>query len=273
MVLLFATGCASASAGGLSGERPIAVLADPFQSVLAGQSATFDASDSYDPDDPAPAFPHGIEEFRWTLLSLPAGSVATVDHWTDGLGTIAADVAGDYAGELVVVDADGRESEPAAFGVTADPIDPEMEGLLVRLTWESDGRDLDLHVVLNGAAYKDPLLDCHYANAAPDWGEPGDVGDCRLEQDFTEGPGPELARVRLPQQASYGVFAHVFSDDGFGASSPTVLIARDGVLVGESAISGLLNGHVWSVGTIAYADSGSAPTFTPDGATFPEPGY
>lgn len=263
-------GCATAEADGRNGEKPIAVITDPFRAATAGFGVTLDASDSYDPDNAAPAFPHGIESFNWSLASIPAGSNAVMTFGS-GSASFVADATGDFAGELVVTDLDGNESEPAPFSIIVEPIDPELAGVFVSVAWENDGRDLDLHLSLNGAAFKDPTFDCHYANQNPDWGVVGNDQDPTLVQDFSAGPGPEVIRVQEPQQATYTVFVHYYSDDGLGATNPMLTIAHNGALVAAEQGSLQMTGKVWTAGTIAFSSSNAAPTFTPDGTIFDPP--
>lgn len=267
--VLLVAGCSSSGGSG-SGERPLAVLADPFREVTVGAAIALDGTDSYDPDNAAPAFPHGIASYSWSLV-VPSNSTATLSTGADGLASFTADVAGAFGGELVVVDVDGRESEPAPFGISSFPIDPEAAGLFVRLTWGANGSDLDLHLVQSGGTLAQPPLDCFYANINPDWGAAGNESDPLLSGDTTSGPGPEVIRVREPQQTSYTAYAHMFSDDGLGAQDAIIEIAHDGAPVASHQRTLTSTGLVWEVGTVVYASSNAAPTFTFTDATFQHP--
>ena len=261
-------GCGSAAASS-SGDRPIADLVQPFVTIGVGASVTFDATQSYDPDNASPSFPHGIEAFDWHIVSAPPGSVAALDYSTAGMATFVPDVAGEYAGELVVMDQDGLESDPVPFGVTAEP----MPALTLRLTWDST-MDLDLHLVATsfGGSFGDPNLDCHYANKTPDWGEPGANGDPVLVDDAFE-YGPELIEVGIPSQATYDAYVSVFSNPPQLPGEATVEVLHNGATIAEVTQSLVDDDSAWYVGTIAFSDSMGAPVFTPDGTILPPMGY
>lgn len=270
-VAMLVVGCSSSNTGGGSnGERPLAVIADAFRSVTAGSTVVLDATDSYDPDNAAPAFPHGIDEFHWTLVA-PSSSGAAIASSTDGTASFVADVEGSFGGELVVDDQDGDESDPALFGITAEAIDPEADGLLVRVTWETNPSDFDLHVVRDGGTFYEAPLDCYYGNVNPDWGTGGDANNPILEADAVEGPGPERIRIRTPEATTYRVYVHLYSEDGTGPQSASLDIAHFGAWVASHQRAGLTADLVWEVGTVAFADSSAAPSFTFTDTTFPSP--
>lgn len=260
LLALLAAGCGDAAARS-AGDRPVAAIADPFRTVQAGTLVTLDGSDSYDPDNAAPAFPHGVVEFVWTL-SAPAASSAALSYSTDGKATFVTDVAGDFTGELVVIDEDGRESVPQPFGITSELLGGS--GLYVFLTWGfGPGTDFDIHLLLGNADFLDPEFDCHYANASPDWGAPGSLNDPVLND---ENDTPESLDLTKPQEGSYRVMVHAYA----GADTPRVTIAHDGVVLAAREIA-LVHDDVWIVGTVAYSSSNSAPSFVADDSIFPDP--
>ncbi|KAB2967585.1 MAG: hypothetical protein F9K18_04110, partial [Thermoanaerobaculia bacterium] len=76
---------------------PPVANAGPDQTVLVGDLVLLDGSGSYDADGDALAF-------AWSLLSAPAGSVATLNDPDTVLPTFTADRAGTYLIQLVVWD-------------------------------------------------------------------------------------------------------------------------------------------------------------------------
>ena len=94
----------------------------------------------------------------------------------------------------------------------------------VNLSWDLDASDLDLHLQRGGAAFRDAIGDCYFANRTPDWGVAGNVlDDARLDRDDTNGFGPELMDVVAPIDDSYLVQVDVWSLplDANGAPIPT----------------------------------------------------
>ncbi|MBX2798449.1 MAG: PKD domain-containing protein [Myxococcales bacterium] len=91
-------------------EGPVA-NAGPDQNVRTGDRVTLNGTLSYDPD--------GDElEYRWTLVSKPAGSTATLNDDTSQLPQFTADVTGAYVAELQVRDATSV-SDPDSVRVIA----------------------------------------------------------------------------------------------------------------------------------------------------------
>lgn len=129
---------------------PIAVLAAAQSEAFPGQSIRLTGSDSYDPDNAAPAPPHGISAFNWstTIGTISANGAEAELVLGEGESTVV----------LVVVDEDGNESDPASVVVTGLPI-PETAGIRARLEWElpdlQTAVDLDL-VLKNPSFPSDP---------------------------------------------------------------------------------------------------------------------
>ncbi|MCC6145382.1 MAG: hypothetical protein IT368_16370 [Candidatus Hydrogenedentes bacterium] len=90
------------------------------QSVNVGQRATLNGSRSFDPDGSALAF-------RWSFLSRPAGSAATLASATLPGPSFTPDVTGEYVVQLTVNDGT-FDSDPDAVTVTAgEDVGPQCE--------------------------------------------------------------------------------------------------------------------------------------------------
>jgi pimeloyl-ACP methyl ester carboxylesterase len=62
----------------------------------------------------------------------------------------------------------------------------------VQLTWDTDGTDVDLHLVRPGGTLFEKPSDCYFSNKTPDWGESGNpLDDPALDFDETGGFGAE----------------------------------------------------------------------------------
>jgi chitinase len=138
-LLLVMLGACGGGGGGVEGTAPLAatgnapsVLVTPSasnsppvsnagtaQSVLAGSVVTLDGSFSSDPNA-------DLLAFRWTLITLPEGSSATLVGADSAKPTFKADVAGIYVASLIVNDGQVSGS-PSTVTVTtavvnADPV-------------------------------------------------------------------------------------------------------------------------------------------------------
>lgn len=116
------------------------------------------------------------------------------------------------------------------------------------------GSDLDLHVLNTIGCWNDPLWDCSYANAAPDWGaEEDDTDNPALDRDDSDGAGPEDFVYDLAADGTYRVGVHYFDDHGFGESFATVRIYVFSELVYEVRDKPLAGSGVWwDVATITW---------------------
>ena len=140
------------------------------------ESATWIGEDSYDPDGGS------IVDYSWTLVSIPGGSTVTMPPGNEANRLpFTPDMAGDYAGQLVVTNDSGLESDPCEVTLSSTP----AENLWVEMYWEFPNDDMDLHLVAPGGTYNNLVTDCYYANCTPelewlydmDWGSPGYEGD------------------------------------------------------------------------------------------------
>ena len=207
-------------------------VAPPFE------TAVFDGSASGE----------GISEYRWTLVSQPAGSAVELPTSSGPTIDLTPDLAGSYQVELVVVDESGNESQPATTWLTSTP----SEALWIEMYWDVSPDDMDLHLLAPGGTLESDL-DCYYQNCITagtgglDWGVPGDDTDNpALDLDDIPGTGPENINIDQPQDGEFQVWVHDyhgsngFSEDYEDPNDVTVSVYIDSVLTwsGIKAVSG-----------------------------------
>ena len=114
--------------------------------------------------------------------------------------------------------ADFARSSARGLGVPT-PGGAPLPKVHLRLLWDSDEADLDLHLLRSGAEFGGEG-DCHWLNRNPDWGVAGSsLDDPRLDRDDFDGLGPEITNISLPALDTYLVQVHVY-----GALSPTLAL-------------------------------------------------
>ncbi len=136
--------------------------------------------------------------------------------------------------------------------VTADiPIVP----ISIELTWDTDGTDVDSHLIAPCYAMWDSFGDCYFVTDNPDWdgvGGSGTDGDPSLDVDDTNGYGPEnIVLVAPPFNGTYQYKVHYYSAHGHGPSTATVKIWINGVKVFEDSKT-IYDGDVWDCACIDW---------------------
>ena len=135
--------------------------------------------------------------------------------------------------------------------VNADiPIVP----ISIELTWDTNGTDVDSHLIAPCYPMWDSFGDCYYGHRNPDWDNSGgsSAGDPSLDVDDTNGYGPEnIVLVAPPFEGTYQYKVHYWSDHGYGPSTATVKIWINGIKVfdGNRTMS---SGQVWDCACIEW---------------------
>lgn len=204
--------------------QPIAECSvNPAEIETIHESADWIGNSSHDDDG-------SIIEYRWSLISSPDGATATMPAGGARRRNFIPDVAGEYIGELVVVDNDGLESEPCEATLTATA----GEGLWVEIFWTNSGDDMDLHLLDNGGSLLTPS-DCYYANCTwggLNWGAGGPADDPILDLDDIPGTGPENINIDSPAFGTYTAYVHDYPGSIFsGRNDVTVNVYLGGALV------------------------------------------
>lgn len=243
-------------------EPPIAVITGPV-TYAPLDDAVFDGSLSTAQQGAT------LVSWHWSISARPNGSHSQVeaDPADQRRARFFIDLAGDYVLTLTVVDDRGLEGT-ADLPFSAVP----WQKVHVSLVWDTDGTDLDLHLVSEGegGAFFEEPYDCFFLNTNPDWGIVGETADDpSIDIDDVDGHGPENANLNQPLDGKrYHVFAHYYDDYGVGATTATVRIFLNGELKYEGIKTLDGTGAAWDVATIdwpegAISDVGTGFAYTP----------
>jgi flagellar hook assembly protein FlgD len=118
--------------------------------------------------------------------------------------------------------------------VTIDTVGAGAATMRIRLTWNSDETDFDLHLLKPGGEFWGEG-DCYFGNDWPDWDGDGeyydpndpansDENDPYLDIDDTDGYGPEHITIYSPPPGTYRVIVHYYDDYPYGPSDATVKV-------------------------------------------------
>lgn len=204
--------------GGGDFDYPVAVAECPA-STTPRTTISMDGTASYDPEGYEPL------THQWSLVSAPDGSAAAQDpdeallSSSEPIAYLTTDLAGDYVVSLQVANTIGLTSVPDVCTIPAIP----EEQLHVELTWDTDGADLDLHLVQEGGEYYVKPGDCTYCNPSPDWGAAGDANNPSLDLDDRYGYGPENINLADPADGDYTIYVHYFEDNGDATDRKSVV--------------------------------------------------
>ena len=173
------------------------------------------------------------------------------------------------------------------------------EALYVELTWITPGdanpddtgpgagSDLDLHFAhpfansgedLDGDPGNDPwfdnFFDVFWFNSNPNWGsvDPFIEDDPEVVRDDTDGAGPEIIALDMPEDITYRIGVHYWYDHGFGDSDAVVRVYIEGALVYTSPPVTLSSRDMWDVAEVVWPTrtvnpvtaTGGGPEVTPD---------
>lgn len=156
-----------------------------------------------------------IRTWAWRVVAVPPGSRPAAPSPPNApRTTFTPDLAGEYRLRLTVTDDDGDtgECETLVRAISSD-------GLRVEVFWDTDGTDMDTHLLRPGArAWFDDRDDCYFGNCreiggVPQlmWGAAGSEDDPRLDIDDTDGFGPENINIARPALGTYRVGVHAWA--------------------------------------------------------------
>ena len=216
-----------------------------------------------------------IKKWEWAVEQ-PAGSQSVfVPSYTFPNPTFEANVAGVYKFSLTVYDGSGV---PSCFPATYEVVVIPDEAIHIELLWhnpddpdETDfgpeaGADLDLHFVHRWAGgpdldgdgkpdgWYDIPFDCFWFNAHPNWAsyDPSVDDDPGLDRDDTDGAGPEIVNLDIPENETYRVGVHYANAHGYGESFATIRVYIYAQLAFEVTDVMLEQQDMWEVCTIDW---------------------
>ncbi|MBW2702115.1 MAG: choice-of-anchor D domain-containing protein, partial [Deltaproteobacteria bacterium] len=208
------------------GENPVAVCrvtptqASSFETLLWDGAGSFDAEAG-----------RSIVDYQWSWFSLPTGSASTMTG-TGANRSSQTDMAGEYWGQLIVVNDLGQVSAPCHCMAEVTP----SEDLWIELIWQHPGDDMDLHL-LAPSGIPQTRTDCYFGNCTPlspplDWGVFGNpADDPTLDLDDIPFTGPENINIAHPANGLYTVFVHDYPMSSYNSANEIyVNVYIEGVL-------------------------------------------
>lgn len=155
----------------------------------------------------------------WSLRSQPMGADSDPPSPGDSArASFRPQLAGEYTVELFVRDDDGNVATCTTL-VRAIA----TEGLRVEVFWNTDGTDMDTHLLRPDGSTWFSDDDCYYGNCQGEglsWPPGGTEDDPSLDIDDTDGFGPENINIESPIDGTYRVSIDAFR----GAANTTVRI-------------------------------------------------
>lgn len=158
-------------------------------------------------------------------------------------------MVGMETGSVIIESTDfNQPSQTVNLNATAVPPALNDTGLHVRLEWDTNQTDVDLHLLGPGATtIWDCNFDCNFANPNPSWGDPqSDLDNPYLDLDDVDGYGPENINIQEPTPGIYTVVVHYWNDHGGAPPGATVHALSYGEIVatvGPEELSSV--GDVW----------------------------
>lgn len=144
---------------------------------------------------------------------------------------------------------------------TVQPRPDEDVDIAVRLSWNTQGTDLDLHLIRVGTAFFDQPADCCWCNPNARWQELVD-GRPLLDRNVRDGIGPETIQLVAAETGLYTVVVHYRGPIGGGPSTLAEVEIRTFGSLGQLRTRTLAPGQRWVVGSISFAAPLRQGTFT-----------
>lgn len=190
--------------------------------------------------------------------------------------TYAPGLAGFDSGHFLFKNSDPSSPE-AKLAVSGTGTPPPLEkiGLHFELEWDTNGTDVDMHILSPGGEFGSCATDCYYGNMHPDWGTPNDyIDDPFLDYDDVDGYGPEHTNIEEPKPGKYKVIMHYYADNSVGTSKPVVRVYSYGQLIQTFGPTALTSTNMtWDVCTVDWPSAavsalGNVYSGTSPGACF-----
>jgi tetratricopeptide (TPR) repeat protein len=158
-----------------------------------------------------------LEELKDADLALAYYEIALAGKWDQRFGEFRKILGLEYLRFLRRIErgelsSSVREFARARLETAAREFDPGPTDLLVTISWNTDGTDVDLHVIEPGGE------ECFYQHPTTQAGG-------HLTQDVTQGYGPEMYAIRKAPAGKYRILAHYFAADRNRLSARTKVYA------------------------------------------------
>jgi PKD repeat protein len=149
----------------------------------------------------------------------------------DGMHMTWGEIVPDGEYIITVFDEIGKLISGTVTVDTGGAVAAEMR---IKLSWNTDDTDIDLHLIKPGGELWGPG-DCYWDNLHPDWDDDGeyydpndpgnnDENDPYLDVDDMNGYGPEHITIHNPPAGIYSVVINYWEDNGHGPSDATVTV-------------------------------------------------
>ena len=163
------------------------------------------------------AMAHALTALGANDLALLYYEVGMIGHWDSRFGEFRKILLMDYQKFLEQVAAGAIQVSAAGYAkarlvTVSKEINMSKADLVVMIDWNTDGTDVDLHVM-------EPTgEECYYSNSNTRIGG-------RLTMDVTQGYGPEMYVLEKAPPGTYNIRAKYFSSDANRASTRTKVFA------------------------------------------------
>jgi len=143
--------------------------------------------------------------------------------------------AGLEAGFIEVLSDDASDpSQRVDLSAVAEPPPLDEVALHVKLTWDSDYTDVDLHLLGPGGQLWTCEGDCYFSNGNPNWGDQAtDLDDPFLDLDDVDGYGPENINLEAPGMGTYQVLVHYWDAHEGSPPNANIELYSFGTLMGS----------------------------------------
>jgi hypothetical protein len=165
--------------------------------------------------------------------------------------------AGLEAGFLEVLSDDPREpTQRVDLSAIAEPPPLQDIALHVRLAWDTDLTDVDLHLLGPNGQVWTCEGDCYFSNGNPNWADQSIFQDDPfLDLDDVDGYGPENINLETPAPGVYKVWVHYWASHGGESPDATIQILRFGQEIASFGPRRLSNvDDMWEVAQISIPD-------------------
>ena len=131
----------------------------------------------------------------------------------------------------------------------------EEIGLHIKLEWDTEYSDIDLHLVAQGGHLNSCFEDCHFRNQSPRWGDPLDRSDDPyLDLDDVDGLGPENINLSRPKPGIYQVYVHDYQHNDAGLTTPVIEIISYGEVLAVLELEDIRDNEAWLVAEIEITE-------------------